>query len=444
MPPRPTRRRDRRAPTLPVLVPVLAVLVAVLAACQPPLPPLPDGPVPVETTTTTAPPNRAPELGAPAELRGAVGAPTVVAVTGTDPDGDPVAVTISAAGVPGLSFTPGPGGGALRWQPTEAGTWTVGVAADDGRGGRTERTLTLLGRYPANPGAIVAMGDSVASGHGLQLRDYLGGDSCWRAESDAYPARLLRLLVEQGRWPRDGRVALVACSGVRTSDLLTRAVRGGLPGSAPAGTSSLPQVDWAVRGNPGLVTLTVGANDLGFSKPWELVRDGRLDVATLDARLARLRTDLRVVLDRLVAATDATVVVTTYYDPSATSPQGIDGCRTTCFSSVVTTALDRFNGAIGDVVAAVAAGPGGQRVRLADIRPAFVGHGAPNGLGPDGLREGGFGLFGTLVGPLTEGTHPYCARGSTTGEPWVNSVDCVHPDARGAGEIARVVAGVLP
>lgn len=425
-------RRSRRAVAL-----ALAALAVLLSACQPPLPPLPEdgAPLVTEPPTTTAPPNAAPATLLPAMLRATVGEPLDAAVGASDPDGDPVSVSLGA-GVPDLALAGAGGSAALAWTPATAGTWTVPVVLDDGRGGRTEQVVTLQARYEANPAVVVGMGDSVASGHGLQRRDYLGGDRCWRAEGETYPDRVLDRLEDSGRWPANGRVALVACSGVRAADLLTRPVGGGLAGTAPAGTSSLPQVEWAVRANPGLVTITVGANDIGFSQPWELVRDGALDAALLDTRLARLGADLRRVLDRLVAETDAVVVVTTYYDPSAASPQGIDGCRTACFRAVVESALDRFNATIAGAVADTA----DPRVRLADVRPAFVGHGAPNGLGPDGAREDDFGLLGAVVGPLTSGTHPYCARGDTTGEPWVNSLDCVHPDDRGTEEIARIVA----
>jgi hypothetical protein len=84
-----------------------------------------------------------------------------------------------------------------------------------------------------------------------------------------------------------------------------------------------------------------------------------------------------------------------------------------------------------------------ERVELVDIHSIFVGHGAPNGLGPDGLRAGGFGLLGSLIGGLVSDVHPYCAHGETIGDPWVNSVDCVHPDGLGTRMLAETVAAAI-
>ena len=91
------------------------------------------------------------------------------------------------------------------------------------------------------------------------------------------------------------------------------------------------------------------------------------------------------------------------------------------------------------------AGSYGHRVVFVDIAAVFVGHEAPNGLGPDGLREGDFWIIGDLVGGLVGDVHPYCARGDTLGDPWINSVDCVHPDVTGTAAIADLVLdAILP
>jgi lysophospholipase L1-like esterase len=431
-------------------VAVVAALVVVLAACNP-VPPLPD--VGAQAPATSVP-NRSPELQVPDEVRTLVGVASTTTLRAVDADGDPVVLQVEGV-APGLVVAAHQelGGGSgpdedgagtatsvLSWQAPAPGTWSVTVVGDDGRGGQVRREVTLVARHPANPSTVVAMGDSVASGHGLDRFDYLGRDRCWRAEGSAYPDRALERLVAAGRWPQDGRVVLVACSGARAGDLLASPVGGGPAAWAPPGTAALPQVDWAVRGNPGLVTVTVGANDLGFSSPWELIADGALDVAAVEARLGPLRAGLDEMLGRLLRETDAVVLVTGYYDPSSPHPQGVDGCRTSCFAAAASQALDRMNEVIAEAVAA----SGSPRARYVDLRAAFVGHGAPNGVGPDAARAGGLGILGAVIGPLASGTHPYCARGDTTGEPWINAVDCVHPDGRGHREIGALVAASLP
>ena len=64
-------------------------------------------------------------------------------------------------------------------------------------------------------------------------------------------------------------------------------------------------------------------------------------------------------------------------------------------------------------------------------------------LGPDGLREGGFGVIGDLLAGEVEDVHPYCARGETVGASWVSAIDCVHPDERGTKELAALIVAAI-
>ena len=298
----------------------------------------------------------------------------------------------------------------------------------------------LLGRFPGHPQALVAMGDSVPAGHGLDLLDYLGGDLCWRS-SNSFPRRVFDMLNAEGVFPAgQGEFALLACSGADVDDLYEREVSGGFSDITPAsGTRS--QLDWTVRSNPRFVTITIGANDTGFVGPDQLFLDDgvTLDRPQVDRRMAVIEADLTFVLDEILAKTDATIFITNYYNPTAESPQGIPTCRRECFKVKADEVLGRMN----DVIEHVAVGFDPDRVVFVDFETPFVGKGAPNGLGPDGFREGGFGVIGDLLAGQVEDVHPYCARGETVGASWVSAVDCVHPDERGTAELAAILVNAI-
>lgn len=324
----------------------------------------------------------------------------------------------------------------IRFSPVDAGSHVARVKVTDSQGLSVLGDVTLIARFEGHPQALIAMGDSVPSGHGLELRDYFGGDPCWRS-TDSYPRRAFNQLRDAGIFP-EGRAefALVACSGYDVDDLFEREVGGGFDDITPP-DGRRTQLDWAVRANPRFVTLTIGANDTGFVGPDQLflADSATLDRPQIQRRLAVIRQDLKIVIDRLVDATDATIFVTNYYNPTAERPQGIPGCRTDCFRSAADEVVDGMN----DVIAEVASMYPSDRVVLVDFETPFIGKGAPNGLGPDGLREGGFGVVGDLLAGQVEDVHPYCARGDTVGESWVSSIDCVHPDDRGTSELAAII-----
>ncbi len=326
-------------------------------------------------------------------------------------------------------------GNTLRWLPDDAGAWTVEVTASDAQGNRRAVSTTLLARHPTRSEALVALGDSVASGHGLDLSDYLLQDRCWRAEREAYPARVL------DRWrtadpAAEPQLALVACSGAGVEDLLEEPVTGGLDGTAPDDTDELSQVEWAVRANPALVTLTIGANDLEFTHPEQYLVGGSLDTELVEQRAAKIGAGLEAALARLVDATDSRIVVSTYHDPTAAEPHGVDGCEGSCFANAAARVVDRLNTTIRDTVARFA----DDRVALAEVQELFEDHRAPNGLGPDALRAGeGPGPLGTLFDRTTSAIQAYCAAGHPDYESWINSIDCVHPDGQGADAYAEVV-----
>ncbi len=201
-----------------------------------------------------------------APIRATVGDSTTQAVA-TDVDSNIAEVRI-LEGPDGLTID----GENLRYIPLTAQSEIARIEVTDTQGLTTSGEVTLLGRFRGHPQALVALGDSVPSGHGLDLQDYLGGDRCWRA-SNSFPRRAFDALNVEGVFPAgQGEFALLACSGADVDDLYEQEVTGGFSNVTPAsGTRS--QLDWTIRSNPRFVTMTIGANDTGFVGPDQLFLD---------------------------------------------------------------------------------------------------------------------------------------------------------------------------
>jgi acyl-CoA thioesterase-1 len=91
---------------------------------------------------------------------------------------------------------------------------------------KTSTAPAIVQTQPSFAGTIVAVGDSLTAGYGLN-------------EADAYPARLEKKLQAAGyRW---------------------RVVNAGISGETSSGT--LSRVDWVLRLKPDIVILETGAND---------------------------------------------------------------------------------------------------------------------------------------------------------------------------------------
>lgn len=117
--------------------------------------------------------NRAPLLAVPEELTVAAGTRVAVALSATDPDGDPLAVTLDGAGLPpgsdaaldGLDFSWTPAVTAVR-----EGPWVARFIADDGKGGLHVRTLRLRVRAAgAGPQLVAVAPQSVTAGGTLRF-----------------------------------------------------------------------------------------------------------------------------------------------------------------------------------------------------------------------------------------------------------------------------------
>ncbi|MFN3215244.1 MAG: GDSL-type esterase/lipase family protein [Acidimicrobiales bacterium] len=381
-----------------------------------------------EAPTPTVVPTPAPLVVSVEDVTATVGEPAAIVIDVSDAGGDVEVVATEFVGEP-------PGVVDGTWIPETAGTWDATILVTDDLGRIGEHPVRFSARHPASPDTLVAIGDSVASGHGLQARDYLGGDPCFRSD-DGYPNLVAQGLIERGVFAETGAAVVVACSGAGVADVTTALVTGGSPDWAPPGIGALTQIDWAVRANPAVVTVTVGINDIGFVEPAGLIVDGRLDEEVFDARVSAMADGLGAIVARLVGETDADIVVTGYYNPAAARPQGIEGCELECFRTVAGQAVERVDGAI------LTALPDDPRVRFVSLAERFADHGAPNGLGLDSARAGE-GVLGELFGGPFVGTQAYCARGETVGESWINALDCVHPDDEGHRQIAAAVLEAL-
>lgn len=322
-----------------------------------------------------------------------------------------------------------------------AGTVNYLLTLKTNHGANTTEQVTVTATWPHHPNSLISMGDSVASGHGLELADYLGNDPCWRSKI-AYPKRVFNALIEHGYLEAErAEFALLACSGADVDDLWERTVTGGLPRTAPT-SGNLSQLEWAVKANPGLVTVTIGANDTGFVGPARLFIENtaELDHDQVSRRMNVIETDLRITLNRLVNSTDSTIFISNYYNPVSQTPHGTPKCSGQCFLE----AANHVVGLLNKTIAEVADEFPNNRVVLVDFATPFEGKGAPNGLGDDDLRADGYGQFGDAFGlNRIADIHPYCAKGHPETESWINPIDCVHPDEQGTFELASIMFNAI-
>ncbi len=399
----------------------------------------------VVQTTTTAPP-APPDLVLPDIARADIGQEYTDAIVAIDPNGDDTSIDVASRAPAGFSTIQNSRGRltGFRWQPERAGQWDVEFTATDTGGLSATKTIRLIARYPRPRDVLVAMGDSVAAGFGRDRSDFGGTDECFRSEGDSYARHTYDALVEAGSLAEDAELLIVACAGATAATLSSFAVTATTVDGEVVGEPQ-SQLDAAIERNPTIVTLTVGATDVSLFDAAALTNPGAdgdpsraIDQFLVDNALRRLATHLGLTLDALVRSTDAHIVVTTWYDPTAAVPIGVDGCTGECMVSVMATVVEATNDVIIDVVAAQPAG----RVSVARLDgPADIWE-ATNGLGPDVLRDG-LGPLQGLVDTFTSGTTATCADEGSPPQDLISSLDCSHPNEDGHREIARVVTETL-
>ena len=390
-------------------------------------------------TSTTQPPNRPPELRVVPIGRAEIGQRLTEPILGFDPDGDDVVVSVEG-GPLGFSPTLNTRGRVtgFAWEPVEPGEWTVAVTAVDPDGATTVVDVTLVARNPRSLDLVLAMGDSVAAGFGRDRSDFLGSDECFRSEESAYGLQTHAELVEVGSLESEADALLVACTGTTTASMLDTPVIGTGPDGDVNDLPARSQLQWAVDLNPTIVTLTVGAADFGLFDP----ADFEVVVAADDEDLAARRRDaeeaLAELVDRLVTETDAHIAITTYFDPTAADPVGIDGCEGQCFAASYGERILALNAAIETVAGEQSEG----RVSLIRLDGANDVWEAGNAVGPDGLREG-LGPLQGVIDRFTGGGGATCAADGAPEEDFISGLDCLHPNADGHVEISRLVVDAL-
>ena len=311
------------------------------------------------------------------------------------------------------------------------------VTGTDPEGAMTSTEVLLVARNTRSIDLLLAMGDSIAAGFGRDRSDFLGSDECFRSEDVAYGLQTHGELIEVGALEADGGALLVACAGANTEAVINASVNATDIDGVVREETPRSQLQWAVDLNPTIVTLTIGVSDLGIfaaDRTAEIVAPG--PDAVRDERV--LRENLDAILERLVTATDAHIALTTYYDPTAAVPNGVDGCEATCFSEAFATRIDALNAAIVTVAQQYPEG----RVSLVRLDGEVDVWEAGNAVGPDALREG-LGPLQGLVDQFTGGGGATCANQGGPERDLISGLDCVHPNAEGHQEIRTLVVEAL-
>lgn len=166
---------------------------------------------------------------------------------------------------------------------------------------------SIASAQPVNHQATyAALGDSVAAGLGLPPSSTNPLDVVCGRSSQSYP-----YLVATARHMK---LDDLACTGAKVNQ--------GLYGSQQAGTTTLPpQIDQAfANGNPKIITITIGANDVGWnellSKCYTAGCGSQQDTQAVDAALLQLRFRLAVALTDIRfqnRANPPKVLLTGYY-----------------------------------------------------------------------------------------------------------------------------------
>lgn len=393
-----------------------------------------------ETTTTTEPVNRPPDLRVVETARAEIGQRLTEPVLSSDPDGDVVSVTVSDGP---LGFAPvlNPRGRVtgFSWEPTEPGEWTVQVIASDSSGESVNAEILLQARNPRSRDLVLAMGDAIAVGFGRDRSDFLGTDECFRSEDVAYGLQAAEQLTLVGALSEEGDAFLVGCSGATTESLETEAMLATRADGSVVDEPQRSQIAWATELNPTIITLTIGAQDIGLYDPERVA--ALVETAPQDpeggAALEAVEQQLASVLSTLLTTTDAHIALTTYFDPTATEPAGIDGCSGVCFSAAYSRWVDALNERIEASVLQAQAG----RVSLVRLDGDNDVWEAGNPTGPDILRD--LGPLDGLVDRVTGGGAATCATSGTPDLDLVSGLDCVHPNGDGHGRITELVVDVL-
>lgn len=155
-----------------------------------------------------------------------------------------------------------------------------------------------------NSGIYAALGDSIAAGAGLPSA---GGDAQCGRSAQAYPYRVAQ--------KQNLKLVHIACSGATAGDLVSR--------QGVNGPNISPQLDAAFAGGtPALITITAGANDMGWAnflrKCAQATCGTSLDTTTTDGLRAGYKLKLDYVFSEIQRRSHGQpprVVITGYSNP---------------------------------------------------------------------------------------------------------------------------------
>ena len=398
------------------------------------------------TTTTSTIPAQPPNVRMPETTFAFVGQGVTEAVVVTDPNGDEVVIRAFDDEIPGFDPVTNVRGRIIGfdWEPTEPGEWELEMTATDEGGLEGSAVVRLIARNEPSSDMLLAMGDSIAAGFGRDRSDFAGSDECFRSESDSYGAKVFDALVEAGALEGRAEFLLTACASATAAGLSSQPTTATDENSEVVG-DVLTQLERATLLNPTIVTLTVGAADVGLFDLEEFLLAGAdqnpvdaVDEVELARRVEAVRVEVVSVFDALMTTTSAHVVLTTAFNPVASNPIGVDGCNGDC----MVAASDRVVAALNEMLLDVAEEQREGRVSIARLDGEADVWEAPNGLGVDALRDG-LGPFQGLVDTFTGGTTALCADDGGAADALISALDCAHPNGDGQSAIADVVTRVL-
>ncbi|MGH8071575.1 MAG: GDSL-type esterase/lipase family protein [Candidatus Entotheonellia bacterium] len=269
-----------------------------------------------------------------------------------------------------------------------------------------------VGGVLALPVEYFALGDSVASGHGLAD----DGTAC-RQSMLAYPWLVFERL--QGSFVVE-QFDLLACSGTTTATL----------------DGQVSEVLSRLSGHPTLLTLTVGANDFGWSDVFAFAQD----LCTPDDAAFRdwvegvahtVEDHLVGQLGRVLAYPQVEVILTDYYNPTNTSGAFWERVHPRCLFVDV---YERSEHVVHTLNAAITRA--WQRVgspsfvQVATVHDAFHSHEAPHP------------WCGTALPEVEETWIQYPTDPDSNSTPVGG--DCFHPNRAGAEQYAEAVTALVP
>ena len=299
-----------------------------------------------------------------------------------------------------------------------------------------------------------ALGDSIASGHGL-MDPGSQNDPCRRSPF-AYSAVVAAELSKRFTLKNNSEGMSFACSGARVNGVLFEDFEKSRFKSFP---SQVTEVLLNLDNRPTLVTISVGANDFGWSDIGTFLdllyeKSDRAFIKTINEMADRVRISLTLEVARLLQQPNVSVILTQYHNPAnATSVffrtgrwEGRCGIVGIECADRMKYVVDTLNAAVGSVV--VSGLSDSKRLRLATVNEAFKGHEGPSPTCgatvlsaetwiqyPDDIESNSFPFAGS--GWLKRGLFDGLATSGISAKDWTG--DCIHPNKKGAGAYANGV-----